>query len=724
MSKHNQSTKQFHGENMLRLLKNNWLLLVLCCVVGMSIAGIKKLSAPPQYIISGMFQVNNKQPTSIEDSQPNGLFGNNNDKLVDNTPQSLIVMVTANSPYILNRVINDLNLDIDVKPKLFPIFGQYLYFHFNSHVRGELNWKFTALPFFEFKKYAWGGEQISVSKFVVPDYLREKSFLLRVDGENRYKLFYNNKLVVSGISGVLCGNSTLGISLLVDKLYARKSTEFILIRHSTARIYQSLTNNLQVTEINKTLIPTDHSGIINVSLNGEKPALQANIINRQMELLVEKSLLDKTNSLIAMQKFVSGKLNQVESQVLFAQQQVSDYREQSKIIDLTTQAKLLVSDLDDTNRQLAQNYVTKGSLEAVYGYKHPLMQSLQQQSQELEKAKQNILSEVGLLPHQEAKLAELENSLSAQQNLRDTLVKRNQELQILISGQLSNVKILSYASDDGILPLSSNVKLFTLVGGILGLISGIFLILTRWMLRTTTNPFEPERSCNMPVKMVIRNCRVKIKLHKRIIYNREGYRYFSNLLRKSALNHHEIKRMSAEILLNSNEHHVIGLLSLYPKSGAALIAHNLGRELFLAGKKVLIIQAKRLEEHELTLVDIFDDKTGEIIGSKFTPIENFSIFLLNPDFNLDLYNTHLKFIINKHYYNFDYIFVLDDSVVNDPSRLINFNICTCRYFVTTQQISIAKLEKDLDYLSNNKINIHGIFFNYNRHYFIHDLYSK
>ena len=57
-------------------------------------------------------------------------------------------------------------------------------------------------------------------------------------------------------------------------------------------------------------------------------------------------------------------------------------------------------------------------------------------------------------------------------------------------------------------------------------------------------------------------------------------------------------------------------------------------------------------------------------------------------------------------------------------HLVNVKECGRRYFVTTSQISLSHLEGDLEYLSRNHLGIHGLVFNYNYRYIIHDIYSK
>lgn len=722
-----KNTARFNGENILQLFKNNWQLLLVFFVIGMIIAGLSKLVGLPKYEISGMFQVNNQQSGNMDDYQLNNLFNNGNSKAFDVTPPSVIVMVISTSPYILNQVIQDLNLEIEITPKLFPIVGVYSYYHFHPNSLKTLNWNFAAFNFSGLGRYAWGGEQINVEDFSVPQFLREKPFVLQVNDERNYSLFYNGKLVLRGTVQQTCGNASMGVSLRVNKIYARKGTEFILTRHSLKRVFQSLSRGLQVTEINKSQASTDHSGIVNISLTGTSPELQAQIVNRIMELLISKSLQDNTDRLVSVQNYIKKKLVAIDSEVQIAQNTVSAYRVKTNILDLDTQAKLLVSSLDDINRQLAQNIVTRGSLESMYGPKHPLMRSLQQQQQELQQNKQVLLGQIQKLPAQEARLAELENNLSVQQNLRDTLLKRNQELQILISGQLSNVKILSYASADGIIPLSSNTRLFALVGGILGVIAGIFIVLACWLLRRVTNPYELEK-LGIRVGMVIRYCSIFSKFHKKNkvkVTTRQDYREYSNLFRDiNSVSHYEIDKMTAEILLNEEMFRVTGVISMHEKSGASVIAHNLARNLFLAGKRVLLIHSAVLDDSELDASDLYDEVSGVLIGSKFIPVDGLSVYFLNPEFRLDIYNKYLQNTIKKESGNFDFIFVLDYDLIKNISRILNFSICTRRYLVTTQQISQHQLERDLDYLKRSNMEINGLFFSYNRRYLIHDLYSK
>lgn len=391
MNTSNLHTAKFQGENILRLLKNNWLLLLLFSIVGAIGAMSYKLTSTPKYAINGLLQVDNKQFSYQDDSQPDKIFDKNGRISPDSTPLSSIIMVLATSPYILNDVIDNLKLYIEVKPVLFPLVGRHIYYNFQPTIPDELNDKFTNIDLFHLNNYAWGGEYVSVSNFSVPDALLEKPFTILVNANNSYLLFYNEKHIASCQVGQICLNGDGSILLLIDKINARVHTKFTLVRHSQERVYKSLSSSLILNEVNKVQSTTDHSGIINITLSGEQPSTQAKIINGIMEILITRSLMDKKTPLIAMRAFLDANLSQIEGEYVSARRKLSQYRQENKLINMETQSKLLATSLDDINRQISQNAATIKSLENVYGAKHPLMISLRQQANQLQYNKRELL---------------------------------------------------------------------------------------------------------------------------------------------------------------------------------------------------------------------------------------------------------------------------------------------------------------------------------------------
>lgn len=725
MNTSNLHTAKFQGENILRLLKNNWLLLLLFSIVGAIGAMSYKLTSTPKYAINGLLQVDNKQFSYQDDSQPDKIFDKNGRISPDSTPLSSIIMVLATSPYILNDVIDNLKLYIEVKPVLFPLVGRHIYYNFQPTIPDELNDKFTNIDLFHLNNYAWGGEYVSVSNFSVPDALLEKPFTILVNANNSYLLFYNEKHIASCQVGQICLNGDGSILLLIDKINARVHTKFTLVRHSQERVYKSLSSSLILNEVNKVQSTTDHSGIINITLSGEQPSTQAKIINGIMEILITRSLMDKKTPLIAMRAFLDANLSQIEGEYVSARRKLSQYRQENKLINMETQSKLLATSLDDINRQISQNAATIKSLENVYGAKHPLMISLRQQANQLQYNKRELLKQMDSLPIINDKSGELENNLKIQQELKDVLLKRNQELQILMSGQISGIRVLSYASSNCALPASSDVKLFTIIGGILGFVLGIFVILIMWVIRPINNPFDLESVCGITVRAIFCYRKFPAKYSKRAIKLKtcEDYQEYSNLFRYSS-SHIQTKRIVTEMLLSAEKHKVIGIISFYIKARASLIAHNLAKELSVVGKDVLIIHSLDLNKPHFIPTENLYDNEGNQIGEQYHPYAGVTIYLISPRLRLDVFNQHINQIINKNYTNFDHIFVLDHRLSNNPLRLINFNLCTSMYYVTTQAISRNRIQKDLEYLKQNKIVIDGLLFNYNRRYRIHDAYSK
>lgn len=725
MIKSNSQTAQFQSENILKLLKNNWLFLLLFSLIGAIGAMSYKLTSAPKYAINGLLQVDNKQFSYQDDSQPDKIFDKNGRISPDTTALSSIIMVLATSPYILNDVIDNLKLYIEVKPVLFPVIGRHFYYNFQPTFPNELNDKFKNIHLFNLNNYAWGGEYVIVNNFAVPDALLEKPFTIQVGNNNSYLLLYNNKRIASCRVGQICLNGDGSILLLIDKINARVHTKFTLVRHSQERVYKSLSSALILNEVNKVQSTTDHSGIININLSGEQPDIQAKIINSMMEILITRSLMDKKTPLIAMRAFVDANLSQIEGEYVSARRKLSQYRQENKLINMETQSKLLATSLDDIDRQISQNAVTMKSLESVYGGKHPLMISLRQQANELQRSKQELLRQMDSLPILNDKSDELENNLKIQQELKDVLLKRNQELQILMSGQISGIRVLSYASSNGVSPASSDVKLFTILGSVLGAIFGIFVVLFMWIIRPISNPFDVESLLGIKIRAVFCYQHFPSKYNKRklALKTNGDYRTYSNLFRYSSSSI-QIKKFVADILLSATKHKVIGIVSFYVRARTSLIAHNIAKELSVAGKKILLIHSLDLDkDHSIPTEDLYDNK-GHWIGLQYHPYSSVAIYFISPLLRLDVFNQKISEIINKNYNNFDHVFVLDNQLSTNPLRLINFNLCTSMYYVTTQAISRNRIQKDLEYLKQNKIAIDGLLFNYNRRYYIHDAYSK
>ena len=207
----------------------------------------------PQYIAGAMIQIEPKKNalTAVAETvvRPNS------------ASPAVAEIELLKSRAVLTKTVENLRLDIEAKPRFFPLIGHYLWRHYEAEKPGQLA---DAWP--QLRGFAWGGEKIDVFQFDVPDDMYGETLTVVAGSNGRYRLLDKDKqpLLDGQVGQMAAGN---GYRMQIKTLTARPGTEFKVTRNrviTTAQLYQ---NRIKTSEAGK------ESGIIYLSLADENPDL-------------------------------------------------------------------------------------------------------------------------------------------------------------------------------------------------------------------------------------------------------------------------------------------------------------------------------------------------------------------------------------------------------------------------------------------------------------------
>ena len=171
--------------------------ILLFSVIAFLILGLLYIiRSPAIYAPTALIQVNNQSSSSSfamsasasAVTAPLGLSGGGE------ATQDEIEMALMRSSYILQPVIQKLNLDVTIRPKYFPFIGSYV----AGHYMGEG----IAPAKLGLSSFAWGGESWSLGYFLVPIAQYNKEYRVVMQANQHYELFDpNGKLILNGRVG-------------------------------------------------------------------------------------------------------------------------------------------------------------------------------------------------------------------------------------------------------------------------------------------------------------------------------------------------------------------------------------------------------------------------------------------------------------------------------------------------------------------------------------------
>lgn len=221
---------------------------------------------------------------------------------------------------VVGRVVDELDLTIIVEPKHFPLFGAAI-------ARGNSLNASTSVPaYFGLSDYAWGGEQIQVTHFIVPKAQENNTFIIKSLGSAGYQLLdADNNLILSSAVNKLA--KTQQIKIFVAKLNAREGVVFNLTKQDRNSAIRSLQDGLQVTEQGK------RTRIVQISISSKKgPAVAQSATNATVVAYIERDIEQRVMDIENNLSFLSSRLSATEMKLKASQAKLDSYEKSVNVV--------------------------------------------------------------------------------------------------------------------------------------------------------------------------------------------------------------------------------------------------------------------------------------------------------------------------------------------------------------------------------------------------------
>ncbi len=401
-------------------------------------------------------------------------------------------MEILRSRLVTEKAVDSVRLAVTATPKRFPLIGAKI---------ASRNRTLSTPGIFGFGGYTWGTESIDVDSFEVPRDFEDDTFIVTALGDGRFRLSGGDlDSSVAGETGVpLTVRTDAGpMSILVAALAGKPGAAFKVSRHSRQKVIQDLREKLKIAELGK-----DQSGVIGVSYDDIDPTRAAAVLNAIAWNYVRQNRDRKAETANQSLEFLQGQLPDVQQQLEQAENRLTAYQNRRKVIDLSDQAKAVLSQSVDAQMALVQLQQKRKELLATLSERHPAVRALDQQ---IDAARENIAGfERGLqrLPDDQQGMVRLTRDVRVKTEIYIGLLNSVQQLRLAKAGGVGNVRIIDHAvvAEDPVRPKPLIVVAIALVAGLFVGVAGC--IVRASLSGRVTDPGEVEREALMEVAAAI-----------------------------------------------------------------------------------------------------------------------------------------------------------------------------------------------------------------------------
>lgn len=542
------------GKLIGELIDHRKLIIAVTSIFGL-IALVYAIFATPIYQANVLIQV--------EQKQGNAILSSLSQMLPDSQPQSAPEIALLQSRMILGKTVDDLNLQIDIKPDYFPIIGDGL---------ARLMKKDPG--------------QLLISKLRPKDnsYSNYQPILLTVIDSNHFKI-ENASVETNGVVGQQI--SVGDFDIVVGAITANPGQKFAITYYSHLEAINRLQNALKVSDQGK------DTGMLSLLMTGDNPRLITEILDN-----ISKNYLTQNVARQAAQdekslEFLNQQLPKVRSDLDKAEDKLNEYRKQKDSVDLSMEAKSVLDQIVNVDNQLNSLTFREAEISQLYTREHPTYKALMEKQHTLQEEKSRLNKKVSAMPSTQQAVLRLSRDVESGRAVYLQLLNRQQELSIAKSSAIGNVRIIDNAVVDPH-PVKPKKVLIIIVGFILGLLISTVTVLLRVYLRRGIESAEQleEYGINVYASIPVSEWLSSQLSKKRKVRENESDTLLS-VENPTDLAVEAIRglRTSLHFAMMESKNNILMISGASPNAGKTFVSTNLAATIAQTGKKVLFIDA-------------------------------------------------------------------------------------------------------------------------------------
>ncbi|MEX2338669.1 MAG: Wzz/FepE/Etk N-terminal domain-containing protein, partial [Aquisalimonadaceae bacterium] len=324
------------------------------------------------------------------------------------------------SRMVIERVVNERNMDIRAEPVRFPIIGGYI-------ARRPLENGKLRQPMFGLPLFAWGGEHIEVAHLVVPESWHGERLTLVALDDGRYQLSGpKGRTRHVGKVGELYASEDGSVQALIREVVARPGTRFNVVRRASGDAVRDLQRGVRITDAGR-----GSGGVLRLSLEGSSPVDVQATLNAITNAYVRQNVERRSQEAEQRIAFLDEQLPQIRRQLESAEERLSHYRRENEALDLSAEGLALLEQTVGVEQRAVEISLKRSELSRNYASQHPRMIALNQQEQQLLERRSGLDSRIQGLPASQQELLRLQREVEVTTALYTAMLNQAQELRVV-----------------------------------------------------------------------------------------------------------------------------------------------------------------------------------------------------------------------------------------------------------------------------------------------------
>lgn len=490
---------------------------------------------------------------------------------------------------VLMQAIASTQADITVKvANRFPLIGEWM-------ARRHEGQPGLAEPLFGLEGYAWGGEELKLAQFEVPEQAYGRTFLITASKAGFMLSDEDGRELASGALQETVPFQVAGGTgrIAVASLQANEATTFEVSRMAPITAYRHVRDGLRVEEA------ALMSNILRISYEHPDMRFASALVNAiaggYLKQNVERRSAEASQSL----QFLDTQLPAIKQQVSQAEEALNKYRQSTQTFSVDSTVGSLLGQSVDAEKRRLELALQREALLDRYQPNHPSVRVVDEQLATTIRELEKLNKEVNNLPAAQRDLLRLQRDADVSSQLYIALLNNAEQLRVAKAGTVGNVRVIDFAIAD-MNPVAPNKPVVVAIASVLGLALGVAVaFIARLMRPTVRDADEAERSTGMSVYVTVPESTQQQRLLARKQRASRLGTTTAGASRLLAISHPEdpaveslrsLRTGLAFALMGARDRN-IAITGPTASVGKTFIAANLSVLLASAGKRILLIDA-------------------------------------------------------------------------------------------------------------------------------------
>ena len=473
---------------LISMVFGNWPMLLLYVILGLLGAAASLYVARPMYSSEAvvLFEAKSSSLELAYGEAGTGFF---------NSAQTLAEIEIIRSQVVLARVVRDLNLDVTVVPRHFPVIGEAV-----ARRNGILGQFAVRMP--GLRRYVWHSTKVKIASLQVPSAYEGRSFTVQATEPGSFNLLLDDQALATGVKvgvpvSVKLGTDADSATIVVSQLEAPRGSQFSVVRQKPSTAVRQLRGMLDVGE------SVRGSGVIRIgaqSPSRERASQLANAVaNAYLRQNVERRSAEASQTLA----FLKSQLPGVRQKMEASEGELNAYRLRNSSADLDRETEMVLTQSADVERARNAARQRRDELLLSVTAAHPSVKALDLELNQLSEQSGRVQKNIAKLPETQQELLRLRREVEVNTSLYTTMLNNMQQLEVAEAGTLGNVRVIDEAAVPGA-PFSPK-PLIILSGGLVGglALGFLVLLLRRLMDHAEHDPNVIEQVAGVPVYATI-----------------------------------------------------------------------------------------------------------------------------------------------------------------------------------------------------------------------------